>query len=117
MEKVFQDLLDMTGVQGLFLISGDGNILFESLYNVQFFSEKNAVNWKMIVDCIEDFVEMDLVYEEGRYYIRKDGDYLLVLLLAHDESVAMLQLNIDIAMSELKKMTQSGRGLRRFFKF
>ncbi len=117
MEKLFQDLLRMAGVQGLFLISEDGNVLFESLSDVQFFSEKSAVNWKMIADCIEDFVEMDLVYDDGRYYVRKDGQYLLVLLLTHNESVAMLKLNVDIAMSELKKMTTGGKGLRRFFKY
>lgn len=114
MEKLFQDLLNISGVQGLFLISEDEKVVFESLDGVQFFSEKSAVNWKMIADCIGDFVEMDLVYEGGRYYVKKAGNYLLVVLLTLDESLAMVKLNSDIAMSELKKMTKNGRGLFRF---
>ncbi len=117
MEKLFQDLLDMAGVHGLFLISANGNILFDSLSGVQSFSENSAANWKIIADCIDDFVEMDLVYEDGRYYVRKDEEYLLVLLLTHDESVAMLQLNIDIVMSEFKKKAKNERGLLRFLNF
>ncbi len=117
MEKLFQDLLNMAGVHGLFLISADEKVVFESLDGVQFFSERSAVNWKMIADCIGDFVEMDLVYEDGRYYVKKDGDYLLVLLLSLDESLAMVRLNIDIAMSEFKKKAKSERGLLRFLNF
>ena len=116
MEKIFQDLLTMDGVHGLVLLSNEGKVLFESLDDNRFLLEKSTLSWKMIFDTLEEFREMDLVYESGRYYMRKTENGLLLISMALEVSIAMVKLNCDIVIPELKKI-QSGKGLKRFFKF
>ncbi len=116
MEKIFQDLLTMDGIYGLVLLSGEGKILYESLDDNLFHLEKSTLNWKTIFDSLEGFHEMDLVYENGRYYMRKTGDGLLLISMALEVSIAMVKLNCDILIPELKK-SDTGKGLKRFFKF
>ena len=116
MEKIFQDILTMDGVHGLVLLSDEGKVLFESLDGNRFLLEKSTLSWQSIIESLEDFREMDLVYEQGRYYMRKIDTGLLMISMGLDVSIAMVKLNCDIVVPELKKL-QSGKGLKRFFKF
>lgn len=107
----------MSGVHGLVLLSPDGKVLFESLDDNRFLPEKSSLSWKMIIDSIEEFREMDLVFEKGRYYMRKTDTGFLLISMSHDVSMAMVKLNCDIVIPEIKKQLEGGKGLKRFFKF
>ncbi|MDJ0622889.1 MAG: hypothetical protein QNJ17_07975 [Desulfocapsaceae bacterium] len=114
MDKVFQEILSMDGVYGLILLSEDGKILFESLDNNYFAPEKSTSSWKIILDSLDDFHEMDLVFEGGRFYMLKTASGILIISMSLNVSISMIKLNCDIIMPELKK-AQSGKGLKRFF--
>ncbi len=116
MDKLFQDILAMNGVHGLILLSEEGKVLFESLDKKRFLREKSTLSWKMIIDSLEKFDEMDLVFEQGRFYMIKTSSGFLLISMSLDVSIAMVKLNCDIVIPELKKI-QGGRGLKRFFKF
>ncbi len=116
MEKIFQDILSMDGVHGLVLLSGEGKVLFESLDDTKFLPEKSRLSWQMIIDSLEEFREMDLVFEEGRFYIRKTENGYLMISMGRDVSIAMVKLNCDIVVPELKNI-KTGSALKRFFKF
>ena len=117
MEKLFQDILSMDGVYGLVLLSSEGKVLFESLDDNAFLPEKSSLSWNMIIESIEDFKEMDLVFEHGRYYMRKTETGFLMISMTLNVSIAMVKLNCDIVIPELKKIQSAGKGLKRFFKF
>lgn len=116
MEKIFQDILNMDGVHGLVLLSDEGRVLFESLDDTKFLPEKSRLSWKMIIDSLEEFREMDLIFEEGRFYIRRTDNGYLMISMGREVSIAMVKLNCDIVVPELKN-AKSGKGLKRFFKF
>ncbi len=115
MEKLFQELLGMSGVLGLVLLSREGKVLFESKSAVEFAPARISQSWKMIVDTIEEYQELDLVFEQGRLFIRKTETGYLFVALTKDESISLVKLNCDIAISNVNKMGVS-KGLKRFFK-
>lgn len=106
----------MDGVHGLILLSEEGKVLFELLDDSRFLQEKSRMSWKMIIDSLDEFREMDLVFEEGRFYIRKIDSGYLMISMGRNVSIAMVKLNCDIVVPELKNI-KSGKGLKRFFKF
>jgi hypothetical protein len=116
MKKIFQEILSMEGVHGLVLLSLEGKVLFESLDDDRFLPEKSSLSWKMIIDSLEEFREMNLVFEKGRFYIRKTESEYLLISMGSKVSVAMVKLNCDIIIPEIKNF-KAGRGLKRFFKF
>ncbi len=116
MDKIFHDILSMDGVHGVVLLSGEGKVLFESLDKNQFFPQKSRLSWKMLIDSLEEFEEMDLVFAQGRIYLLKTGIGFLIISMSSNVSIAMVKLNCDIVVPELKK-NQTGRGLKRFFRF
>lgn len=116
MDKIFQDILSMDGVHGIVLLSAEGKVLFESLDKKHFLPQKSTLSWKAIIDSLEEFTEVDLVFEKGRFYITKTDTGFLLVSMGLNVSVAMVKLNCDIVVPELKKV-KSGRGLKRFFKF
>lgn len=107
----------MNGVQGVALLSVDGKVLYASFEDDTFISQKNTENWKMIMDSVDDFKELDLVFEKGRVYMRKTEEGYLVVSMTMDVSIAMVKLNCDIVIPELNKAQNSPKGLKRFFKF
>jgi predicted transcriptional regulator len=116
MEKVFQEILNMDGVHGMVLLSDEGKVLFESLDKTRFVPEKSKSGWKLIMDSLNDFREMDLIFEEGRFYVLKTEAGIIIISMNLSVSVAMIKLNCDIIIPELKKAL-SGKGLKRFFRF
>lgn len=116
MEKLFQDILTMDGVQGLVLLSNDGEIQYESHGQGRFNLDKSTLSWKIIIEKFGQSQEMDLVYDGGRYYMRKTDNGFLLISMRLDVSIAMVKLNCDIVIPELKK-AKTSKGLKRFFKF
>ncbi len=115
MKKIFQELLGMDGVHGLILLSQDGKILFESLDKNRFSPERSNLSWIAIIDSLEEFEEVDLVFEQGRFYIRRAGVGYLMISMSESVSIAMVKLNCDIILPELSKVKPS-KGIRGFFK-
>lgn len=106
----------MDGVHGLIYLSEDGKVLFESLDERCFLPERSTLSWKIILESLEDFREMDLLYEQGRFYMLKTAAGCLIISMRLDVSTAMIKLNCDTIVPELKKV-QSGRGFKKFFGF
>lgn len=104
----------MEGVHGVVLLAEDGKILFESLDKDHFVPEKSTSSWKMILDSIENFHALDLVFESGRFYIVKTESGILIISMSLTVSISMIKLNCDILIPELKKV-QSSKGFKRFF--
>lgn len=116
MKKLFEDILSMDGVHGLILLSEEGKVLFESLDEQRFLPQKNSFRWKMILDSLGDFREMDLLYDQGRFYMLKTVAGCLIISMGFGVSTAMIKLNCDIIVPELQKI-KSGRGFKKFFGF
>ncbi len=115
MKKIFQEILNMDGIHGIILLSSEGKILFESLDKNRFSPGRSRLTWTTLVESLDDFAEVDLVFKEGRFYIRSTGTGYLMISMSEKVSMAMVKLSCDIILPEIAKQT-SAKGLRGFFK-
>ncbi len=115
MKDIFQEILSMDGVHGVILLSPEGKVLFESLDKNRFSPHRSNLSWLTIIETLEEFQEVDLIFEQGRFYIRKTGSGYLMISMSDNVSIAMVKLNCDIVLPELSKVKPS-KGLRGFFK-
>ncbi len=115
MIDIFKEILDMDGVHGLVLLSPEGKILFESLDKNRFSPQRSNLSWLMLVESLDEFEEVDMVFEQGRFFIRKIETGYLMISMNETVSIAMVKLNCDIVIPELKK-PKTSKGLRGFFK-
>jgi hypothetical protein len=116
MKNLFHDILDMDGVHGLVLLSDNGKILFESLSSDQFSPQRSKLNWKTIIESLGDFREMDLVFDYGRCYLRQTETGYLMISMGPMVPIAMIKLNCDIILPQLKKEKSGGSGFKAFFR-
>lgn len=103
MRDIFKDILSMDGVHGLVLLSSEGRVLFESLDKNRFAPQHSNLSWLMLIESLNDFEEVDMVFEQGRFYIRKIETGFLMISMSEGVSIAMVKLNCDIVLPDLKK--------------
>jgi len=113
MEKFFHDILHIEGVHGLVLLAKDGTLLYK-YFSVGHGPEQDRLSWNMIIASLEGFHEMNLVYGEGRFYIRRTGNGFLLISMSREAPISLVKLNCDIVIPELQKDKRS-KGFRRFF--
>jgi hypothetical protein len=125
MSALFDDLLAVEGVKGVMFFSDAGELLFEESGTGGM--DKAAVqDWQALLVSIDGAREADLIFEMGRLYIRKAEAGMLVVTMGRIAPAAMIRLNCDVLLSELKNHKRAGqlfdgqklkrkKGLGRFF--
>jgi hypothetical protein len=125
MSALFDDLLAIEGVKGVMFFSAAGELLFEE--SGAGGMDKTAVrDWQALLVSLGGAREADLIFEMGRLYIRKADEGMLVVTMGRIAPAAMIRLNCDVLLSELKSDKGSGplfegakpkrkKGLGRFF--
>jgi len=124
MSALFDDLLAIEGVKGVMFFSAAGELLFEESGGGM---DKTAVrDWQALLVSLDGAREADLIFETGRLYIRKADEGMLVVTMGRIAPAAMIRLNCDVLLPELKSDKGSGplfdgakpkrkKGLGRFF--
>jgi hypothetical protein len=125
MSALFDDLLAVEGVKGVMFFSPAGELLFEET-GAGGKDKAAARDWQALFVSLDGAREADLIFEMGRLYIRKADEGMLVVTMGRIAPAAMIRLNCDILLSELKSRKGSGKpfegakrkpkGLSRFFK-
>lgn len=114
MEEYFKDILAINGVQGVILLDAGGKVIFESVTNLRTGNKQRYTNWKKLLDTVGNIREADFVFDNGRVYLRStDNGYLLVSMQSF-ASIAMVKLNCDILLPQLKN--DKSKGLKAFFR-
>lgn len=125
MSALFDDLLAVAGVKGVMFFSAAGDLLFEKSGAGDM--DKAAVrDWQALLVSLDGAREADLIFDMGRLYIRKAEEGMLVVTMGRIVPAAMIRLNCDVLLSELKSRKGSGplfedakptrkKGLGRFF--
>ena len=114
MKELFTDITSMDGVKAVLLLSFQGAILHEQSV-VDGMPDPTTIDWKEIVATLDGIRETDLVFDQGRVYIRKTDLGYLLIPINDSASVAMLRLNCDILLPSLKP-AKGSRSLKRLFK-
>ena len=113
MHELFGDILALQGVHGVMLVSPTGEILFETFNqpNDHFVQSRQ---WRMFIEALAGVNEADLVFADGRLYVRRSvGGFILVASNQFAQS-AMIRLHCDIIMPEMAKTKVKKK--KRFFK-
>ena len=113
MRKLFRDILGIDGVNGVMLFSFKGDLIFKE-FRSSVNEEPEGREWSFFIDSLEGMRETDLVFKNGRIYIRKTEIGYIVILMALFVPIAIIRLNCDIILPSLKPF-KSGKKIGRFF--
>jgi hypothetical protein len=114
MQAQFDDILRMEGVKGLILFSFSGEIIFtESKAALP--DGLKGYNWLPLAESLAGMREADLVFDRGRLYIRRTEIGYLLILIGPFIPIAMIRLQCDILLPELKP-AKAPKGIRKLFK-
>ena len=127
MSALFDDLLAVKGVKGVMFFSAAGELLFEES-GAGGMDKAAARDWQALLVSLDGAREADLIFEMGRLYVRRVDEGMLVVTMGRIAPAAMIRLNCDVLLSELKNHKGSGplfegakrkrkKGLGRFFQF
>jgi len=108
MSALFDDLLAVEGVKGAMFFSAAGKLLFEES-GAGGMDPAAAPDWQALLVCLDGAREADLIFEMGRLYIRKADEGMLVVTMGRSAPAAMIRLNCDVLLSELKNRKGSGQ--------
>jgi len=114
MKELFHDLMKTDGIQGVAVLSFEGDVLFEH-FPAAVSGRVKGVNWRPFTAALGGLREADLIFERLRIYIRRAEIGYLVAFVDSFSQLAMVRLNCDLLLPGLKR--QSGpKGLMRFFR-
>lgn len=115
MREIFNEILAMEDIQGVLLLSPEGETVFKA-FNAPVRKENElASSFYEIVRSLNGIREADLLLEKARVYIRKSDISCLIVLMGSLASAAMVRLSCDMILASLNE-AKAGKGLRQIFK-
>jgi len=114
MKALFNDILSVEGIIGIVLFSSQGEVIFKTFLSA-IPEDPETRDWALFLDSINKVRESDLIFEDGRIYIRKTELGFLVILMSSSAPVALVRLNCDVLLPSLKP-AKTSKGIGRFFK-
>jgi hypothetical protein len=115
MKELFKDIVRSDGVLGVVLAGPDGSILFQSLEGGGQPFDIQKLDFQKLTSLLGKLREADLVFQKGRIYVRKAEIGLIVIVLEPVASLAMVKLNCDILLPQLKA-EKAGKARKGFFR-
>ena len=115
MQDIFKDIINMDGVYGLVYFSREGGVLFESIDPHWVPLSKGYRDWNKLTPILQKLREADFVYDKGRLYLRATDQGYVLVIMGPVVSIAMVKLNCDIILPQLKAEKTGGK-LKGLFK-
>ncbi|MFW5721941.1 MAG: hypothetical protein ACOCWT_01455 [Desulfohalobiaceae bacterium] len=117
MQSLFMDLLTLEGMQGVFLLSSEGEVLYRHASS-QEARALQGYDWAGLAGALQSVVDMDVIFDRLRVYLKRQDSHVLVLIMGLSAPVALSRMNSDVALAKLKKqdVPTKKKGLSRFFK-
>ena len=103
MKQLFDEVLNVEGVKGLLLFDTLGAVLFKDFPLGDFENPANAPLWSSFVESLEGIQGFEMVYADGRIYIRRIRQGYLLILMDDLAPVAMIRLNCDVLLHGQEK--------------
>lgn len=113
MHELFRDIAGLQGVRGVVLLSLTGETLYERFHTA---GDKPMLsrNWRQLLDALANVNDSELVFANGRLYVRKTAAGYILVVSSQFAQGAMIRLHCDILLPELAKMKSKKK--KRFFK-
>jgi hypothetical protein len=115
MRDIFKDIIELEDIAGILLISREGRVLFKEVLAVD--SRKfDEISWVRPLWKILDMAdELELLFENGRLYVRKAAGGVLLFFLGNFAPFAMVRMKCDILIPKLEN-SFNGKKKSRFFR-
>jgi hypothetical protein len=110
MKKIFNDILNMEGVDGIMLFSFKGELNYKLFFSPLPEEPENKSWWGLFIRSLNGVREADLIFEKSKFYIRKTEIGYLIILMGIFVPTAMVRLNCDMVLPALKGMKISKKG-------
>ena len=106
MKDIFNDVLGIEGVHGIFVLNADGALLM-SKFSPAFKEEEESIDqidWQRFLSELGDVAEAEFVFDQRRIYVRKSQVGFLLVVLDDIAPISMVRLNCEILLPSLDKM-------------
>ena len=100
MKAIFKELLDIADVEGVLLVSFEGNVVFK-----EFAAEipEQRVNGLIgpLITTIDKAQEADVIFQKKRLYIRRSNNGFIMVVMGSFAPIAMVRLHCDMVLPQL----------------
>jgi hypothetical protein len=112
MADMFKDVLGIEGVHGVLLLSEKGDVSVSEFTKDHQSEAENikGVDWASMVNELAGISEGEIMFDDGRFYIRKAGAGYLMVVLDDHAPVSMVRLNCEVLLPTLEKQ-KLGKGI------
>lgn len=111
MKKIFNDLIDLKDVNGVILISFDGEVIYED-FSSPLAERPESRDWRSFVESLNGAKEANLVFEKGTLYVRETKIGYLVVSMGFLASAPMVRLTCDVLLPSINKFKKETRSSR-----
>ncbi len=113
MKDIFKDVMGITGVHGLMVVTNEGRVLL-SRFSPDFRSEGkklSQINWEPFTIEMNSIKDAELVYDSARFYIKKSETGFLIVIIGDNAPISMVRLNCEILLPQLSKIQPASKRL------
>ncbi|MBS3759218.1 MAG: hypothetical protein KGY61_11200 [Desulfobacterales bacterium] len=117
MADIFKDVLGIEGVHGVLFLTEEG-VLSVSQFTTDYQSDEEkikGVDWSSMVGELSGIAEAEIMFDEGRFYIRKTNSGYLMVILEDHAPVSMVRLNCEVLLPVLDKQ-KAGKGISQLLR-
>jgi hypothetical protein len=111
MKDIFSDVLGIDGVYGVIVLSADGEMLLAKSAAAYALEEDIAGhNWTSFVKALGDIADAELIYDRGRFYVKKIDQRFLIVVMGEYAPISMVRLNCQVISLDRLKSTSKRIG-------
>lgn len=107
MKELFKDILSLEGVKGIMLFSFAGELIFKEFSSPPSQDPEQKNWWGLFFNSLNGVREADLVFEKSRLYIRRTELGYLLVLTGVFAPIALMRLQTDMLLPQLKQIKTS----------
>ena len=118
MKDIFKDVMGIEGVHGLMVISNEGNVMI-SKFSPEFRDEEerlSQINWEPFTIEMGNIKDAELIYDTARFYIKKNENGFLIVIIGDNAPISMVRLNCEILLPSLAKIQPASKKLGKLLR-
>lgn len=101
MKRIFRDSLAVTGVRGIMLYSANEKLVYSEFNRPLHSNPERSVEWALFVSSLKSIQELELLFENGRLYVRRTVIGPLIVFMDVVPS-SMVKLTTEILANNLQ---------------
>ena len=97
MKALFQEIMDIEDVHGIFFVSLRGNLVYEE-FNEESGARPNGIKWPAFIKTFAGIREAELVFNHHRIFFRTTELGYVFVIMGWQAHIALVRLNCTQAL-------------------